>query len=226
MYVTASQTRRVGVLPSQSSLLATNCNRLLCSALNLREADNLEWFAMLHSDIEPEAYWIDKLIAEAEKHGADLMSAVVPVKNRTGRTSTAIAARDSRLSAYCILTQHQVRHPSFPDTFDLEQAAAALEGLPGEMRVADVPRSALLVNTGCMVYRLAQWRLGIKFEQLDDIVEFNGQYAERSLSEDWSFSRLVAEHGGKVMATRLLKLTHWGSVDWRAEEVWGEPRWL
>jgi hypothetical protein len=214
----------VGVLPLASSLLASNCNKLLCAALNLREADQLEWFAMLHSDIEPETFWIDRLIELADQQGADLMSAVVPVKNRSGRTSTAMARRGSRLGTHCILTQKQVRHPSFPDTFDVHAAAEALERLPGEMRVADVPREALLVNTGCMVYRLSQWRLGVKFEQLDDIVEVNGRYQELSLSEDWSFSRRVAEHGGKVMATRLLKLTHWGKADWRSEEVWGDER--
>ena len=49
---------------------------------------------MLHDDVVPEAFWLDKLIAELELHSADVMSAVVPVKSGNGLTSTAVGDAD------------------------------------------------------------------------------------------------------------------------------------
>src|SRR5438034_6910050 len=86
----ASREHRVAEATETNSLLAGNCNVHWCEALNLREQNELKWFAMLHSDVIPEAFWLDKLIAEAEKHQADMMSAVVPIKTDQGLTSTAI----------------------------------------------------------------------------------------------------------------------------------------
>src|SRR5262245_13324495 len=88
LWETPSQKHTVRVGTSSFSLLAYNCNALWCLALNNQRSLGLEWFAMLHADIVPEPWWIDKLIAEAERHGADFMSAVVPIKNHSGVTST------------------------------------------------------------------------------------------------------------------------------------------
>src|SRR5215471_7821754 len=68
---TASQRHSCDICPQKSSLLATNCNILWCTALNYRATKPLQWFAMLHSDVVPEDWWVDILIAEAERHGAD-----------------------------------------------------------------------------------------------------------------------------------------------------------
>jgi hypothetical protein len=224
-HVLGSRQHQVDVCPSSVSLIPSNCNRLLASALNTRQQRGYEWFAMLHSDIEPAAYWLDTLIAEAEKHGADLMSAVVPIKDQRGLLSTVIADPSSLYGGFTTLTLRQVHHASFPATFGIAEAASALEQLPEELRVAEVPRSTLLVNTGCMVYRLAHWRPGIKFEQLDEIMEVGpGLYDAVWQSEDFQFSRLVAVHGGKVMATRLVSVVHHGNAEFRSGEAWGQPR--
>jgi len=52
---------------NQTSLLANGFNQLLCMALNLRKEHNIKWFAMLHADIIPEKFWIDKLVDLAEQ---------------------------------------------------------------------------------------------------------------------------------------------------------------
>ena len=44
------------------------------------------------------------------------------------------------------------------------------------------------------------------------------------MSEDWYFSHRVAQEGGKVMATRILKLIHNGVADYPSDKVWGQPR--
>ena len=126
---------RFDVAQSSTSLITMNCNTLWCTALNMRASHELQWFAMLHSDVEPVEWWIDKLIAEAEKYGADMMSAVIPLKNFTGSTSTGIANAGKAFNQFCRLTQSQVRHPSFPETFGINEAVDALAALPEPLRV-------------------------------------------------------------------------------------------
>jgi hypothetical protein len=120
----------------------------------------------------------------------------------------------------------QVRHPAFPDTFDIQGAADALGKLPENLRLADLPREALLVNTGCMVLRLdrpwADERLW--FDDLNGIVRINGELHAVCKSEDWNFSHRVAQVGGKVMATRIIQLTHRGVSDYASDQVWGKER--
>src|SRR5262245_66081079 len=79
----ATQSHRVDICQMSSSLLTMNCNMLWCTALNMRGPKNLQWFAMLHADIEPSDWWLDTLITEAEKHGADMMSAIVPLDRKS-----------------------------------------------------------------------------------------------------------------------------------------------
>jgi hypothetical protein len=222
---TASRVHRVEVCKQKASLLATNCNFLWCTALNYRESKNLHWFAMLHADIEPDAWWIDTLIAEASKYDADMMSAIVPIKDHVGVTSTALAKPGSRYGNFCRLTQAQVRHASFPDTFGIHEAVDALSRLPETLRVVDAPREALMVNTGCFVCRLDRpWCEQVWFEQYDAIEKREGLWSPVYQSEDWNFSRHIAELGGKVMATRLVNVHHFGDAEFLSDAVWGAPR--
>jgi|SRR5262245_13569979 len=225
LWKTASKIHRVEVCKQKASLLTLNCNILWCSALNYRSTMNFTWFAMLHADIEPCDWWLDTLIEQADKHGADMMSAVVPIKDFTGMTSTAIARPDSSYGNFCRLTQTQVRNPLFPDTFGIAEAVDALAGLPDPFRVPDAPKSALLVNTGCFVCRLDRpWCEKVWFEQSDAIEMRQGLWSPLYQSEDWNFSRRVAENGGKVMATRLVNLMHVGVAEFHSNGVWGQPR--
>jgi hypothetical protein len=224
LWDTASQRHNLFVYTFGSSLIPTNCNQLWCEALNARRSRDLNWFAMLHADVEPDSCWVDALIAEAERTGADFLSAVVPIKASDGMTSTAIAS-PGRYGYHCRLTQAQVRHESFPDTFDLHAAADALERLPEPLRVADVPRIALLANTGCMVCRLDRdWCERVSFEAFDGIECVNGVWQPVFKPEDWVFTQRIAEQGGKVMATRLVNVVHWGMQGWPSNQVWGAGR--
>ena len=220
-YITGSQERPIQFMTHQTSLLAGGCNDLWCKALNSRESHNLKWFAMLHADIVPESWWIDKLIAIADKHEADLLSVVVPIKDARGITSTAIGTTDN-FQRYARLTQRQVLHESFPETFDVSMACAALQELPAELSIWPPGPSKLLVNTGCMVCRLDQPWSGEAYFTINDRVQrvFN-QYIAQQEPEDWFFSRMVAELGGKVMATKAVKVEHLGTTAYRSDSIWG-----
>jgi hypothetical protein len=183
---------------NQTSLLANGFNQLLCMALNLRKEHNIKWFAMLHADIIPEKFWIDKLVDLAEQHGSDLLSAVVPIKDESGDTSTAVVPLNSiktkRLSNDFI-------KKTCPETFSIED-------------IDDIyPEHLLLVNSGCMIFRIDNnWSPECYFT-ISDGINFNyekQQFYAEVVSEDWNFSKMVADHGGKVMATTAISLKHVG----------------
>jgi hypothetical protein len=226
IFSTAAREHQIYTAIADFSLVSLNCNRLWCQALNTREAYDLKWFAMLHADVAPEPWWLDKLIAEAERCQADLLSAVVPIKNELGLTSTAVLLPGGPLGAFHRLTMAQVLHPTFPVTFDIHTAVEALASLPEKLRVTGLPTDALLVNTGCMVLRLdrpwADERLW--FEDVNRILRINGVLVAVCKSEDWNFSHRVAQEGGKVMATKSIKLTHRGISDYSSSQIWGKPR--
>ncbi|HMG94331.1 MAG TPA: hypothetical protein VK589_29930 [Chryseolinea sp.] len=218
-YMTPSQERLTFYMPRQTSLLAAGYNHLWCQALNLPQKHDLRWFAMLHSDIVPEDFWVDKLIAEAEKHDADVMSAIVPIKENSGVTSTAISGPDN-FTRFARLTMKQVYHPSMPDTFGIRELLA---GRAFNVD-ADLSDSRLLVNTGCFVCRVdREWCGRVHFTINDRVSQqLGGAFAYAVEPEDWYFSRRVAEEGGKVMATKVVKLEHIGSRSYKSNEVWGD----
>jgi hypothetical protein len=223
-----SRRHSVNIWKKASALLSWNCNGLLRRALNERTTNGYTWFAMLHFDILPEPNWLDKLIDEAEKHGADFMSAVVPLKSASGNTSTALAQAPSPIGNRRRLTQGQVRHPEFPDTFDVGMAADAIDRLPEPFRIDRCPRFLLWCNTGCFVVRISNnwdWTR-IYFSNQDGLQLVNGEYREYTFPEDWAFSQRVAEGGGKVMATRLINLIHYdedSGTQYHSSQVWGNP---
>jgi hypothetical protein len=62
------------------------------------------------------------------------------------------------------------------------------------------------------------------FENRDGI-EFDGhQWQPTAFSEDWIFSRRVAQCGGKVMATHVVRLEHGGEIRYSSFKIWGQPR--
>lgn len=232
-YQAASRKFNVMTMSQGRGLTSPNCNSLWVSALNARlENPAVKWFAMLHADVAPEAWWLDTLIGEAEKHNADLVSAVVPVKDNRGITSTIIANPDwdesilqgTRPARYFgRLTLRQVRHSRFPVTFGINEACDALAQLPDDLRVTDAPRHVLLCNTGCMVIRLTaniDW-LKVFFSVVDGIVIEGGRYRYYDISEDWTFSYRMTLAGGRCMATKAVRVTHFGVGRFGNESAWG-----
>lgn len=194
-------------LVARSSLLCQTMNALWCAALN-RRGDGITHFAMLHADIEPDGFWIDTMIGEMDRTGADVLSAVSPLKNNQGLTSTAIQSDDNRW-----------RHRRL--------TMAELLVLPETFEASDVPWSAgrpLLVNTGCIVCRFDQpWVERVCFHIEDDIARNSeGAFEPRVFSEDWNFSRWANNEGLKVMATTKVRLTHIGDAPFPNYGKWGQ----
>lgn len=117
------------------SLLANSFNRFWAHALTLK-ANGLDitHFAMLHDDIVPQDGWLDVLMAEIIKHKADVVSALVPIKDWMGLTSSAID-HDDGFGVIRRITMTEAYN--LPETFDAEDCG--------------YPKGKLLANTGCWV---------------------------------------------------------------------------
>jgi hypothetical protein len=208
LYLEAT-TRPSIIAPGFSSLLANGFNKAWADALNKRHQYNLKWFAMLHADISPEPMWVDKLITLAEEHNADLLSAVIPFKDATGLTSTALSNPLNDFGALMRITMKQVHGGKLPKTFDVADVVQNLTSIGTDM----IENLFLMVNTGCMVLRLDQpWSEELFFIINDRISreEITGQFAAECEPEDWFLSKLVARKGGRVMATSALQARHLG----------------
>lgn len=207
----ASDCRRLQVIldPNQhSSLLALNFNRLWVHALNLaHKGQRVDYFAMIHTDIEPEEFWLDKLAGELEARDLDVLGVVTPIKDTRGVTSTALARPDgNNWRVHARLTMREVYR--LPETFTSEDV-----GYP------------LLLNTGLWVCKFDEsWAREVHFT-VNDRIYFDPQkdaYAWDVESEDWYFSRLLHEMGKRVGCTRKIRLGHQGTAVYRNTGPWGE----
>jgi hypothetical protein len=182
-----------------SSLLAYGFNMLWLHALKLRKEQGVTHFLMLHADIVPlDAEWLAQLHSEMERAGAQVLSAVAPIKDGRGLTSTALDGRPPRrLSMQDVLT--------LPVTFT---------------------HPDLLVNTGMLLVDLRPaWVEQIYFSITDRITKgADGSYAPECEPEDWHFSRLARRLGVQLWATRRVRLIHAGHAGFSNYEVWGTER--
>ena len=195
----------------KSTSLAIRCfNLLLCDALNARRQYPVTHLAMLHDDICPDPYWLDTLMDELDGAGADLVSAVVPIKNGAGCTSTAV---DMNGAPWVVRRLTMTEVFNLPETFTLED-------IPWRQ-----PESQLLVNSGLWVCRLdADWvteqfplanpegvarPVELAFRDHTRIVQLpDGEYVAEDISEDWDWSRQLNNLGLKLAATRKVGLYH------------------
>lgn len=204
---------------SSSSLLATNFNRIWSTALNYnaeRPAEkHIKWFILLHGDIVPESNWVDKLIALAEQHQTDLLSVVVPFKDQSGLTSTALGGPDP-YNIVSRLTMHQVIE--LPATFGADDVRKFFN--IDDDYDHEYP---LLVNSGCIIVNMQMPYARSLFFTINDHIRTDAQGKMYPVTEpeDWFFSRLIQNYGGKVMATREVQVAHVGQRNYNNDQVWG-----
>ena len=170
-------------------------NELWVQALNRRVPYDLTHFAMLHTDVVPEPYWLDKLLAILEEHDADMVSVVIPLKDTSGLTSTATdeaAALDGPKRRPDNLTLRQAHR--LPETF-------GAEAFPGRV---------LLCNTGCFVCRFDRdWNAKVYAKASTWIGRHSqGGFAAFLYPSDWDWSLQLAKLGCKVLATRAVECYH------------------
>jgi hypothetical protein len=189
------------------SLLAHGFNSLLCAALNRRAELRLTHWYLHHADIGAEPGHLDIMVEEMRRTGADVLSAVVPIKDSRGLTSTGWRDPECK-GPVRRFTMREIH--ALPETFD-----AAAAGRPDDY---------LMVNTGLLLLDFTRpWVEEICFTIRDAIVKGpDGQYYANTWPEDWAFSHWAQGRGLRVFATRKVKVRHVGRMAYVNDAVWGE----
>jgi hypothetical protein len=193
---------RIKIQTSQCSLLANNFNRLWCAALNQRKERELTHFAMHHADLASKELWLDKMLEEMDRVNADILSAIIPLKDARGLTSTAMMQPGTLKIQRLTMTEVYNR----PTTFG-----------PDKDRI-------LLVNSGLWICKLTdQWIEQFPGFCVQDCVtkQPDGTFAASSFSEDWNFSKWAYEKSLRVFATRIIPVTHFGGFQFKNDHIWG-----
>lgn len=194
----------------RDSLLCANFNSLWSECLN-RRREGITHFAMLHPDVTPAPSWLAVMLAEMHEHGADLVSAVIPLKDRRGLTSTVVQQFWGEMRRLTLREAH-----AQPKTFDLQTVGYMADGC------------RVLVNTGCWVMDLRTLsddfiqKHQLWFEERNRLtVDAQGNFREEHLTEDWIFSMRCCDAGLKVMATTAVVVTHEGDFGYPSYPPWG-----
>lgn len=202
----ASKKQQLQIIETGSmSILTFNFNRLYAHALNARK-QGITHFCMLHDDIVPEAFWLEKMLELMAKHGADILSVVSPIKDNHGLTSTALdepmAENIPQQWRVRRLTLHEVWN-DYPGTFTADN---------------------LLVNTGCMLVDIRKdWADKLHFRFENAIIPSPRDPSKLEavcMPEDWLFSRDARKLGAKIFATREIKIYHEGKARF-GNHAWG-----
>lgn len=169
----------------QFSMTTLCFNALWASALNQKKT-GVTHFAMCHDDITPEAGWLDKMLAIMEREKCHILSAVSPLKNESGLTSTAVDNDTWN-----------------PPRFTLRQ----LSKMPSTFT-----SPKLLLNTGLMLVDIREtWVDTMLFDVKNAMLLGEKGFSPIAFTEDWLFSRKANALGKKLCATTEVKLTHCGS---------------
>lgn len=175
--------------------LTCNFNRLLCDALD----GDYTHFVMLHADIAPNPGWLDKLIEVMERFQADIVSAISPIKDERGLTSTAI---------------ENIEDPWHPIRFTMKEVFKLDPSFT---------RPDLLLNTGLMLVDIRKpWVNQVRFHVEDAIKIVEGKRYPLFMPEDWLFSRDARAAGAQTLvATREVLLNHIGGAYHDNASPWG-----
>jgi hypothetical protein len=209
------------IFQAHGAFLARNFNVCWCRMLNDRKL-GFTHFCMIHTDVCPHTpWWLDALVAEQERTGADLLSVVLPIKTYHGLTSTALENIDNGV----------VRRMTM-------QEVCAVPALTFDAASAGFPGWRLLASTGLWIVDLRKpwfdelypseydpkrsWKDYPCFEVRDRIFQLpDASWVYETKPEDWHFSRLLHQLGRKIMATRAVTCGHMGQLEYANNKPWG-----
>ncbi|MDE2100673.1 MAG: hypothetical protein KGL39_25740 [Patescibacteria group bacterium] len=211
----------------------SGANAMIAGALNCQEAYaaglgpeqggiNITHLVGMHNDVQPQPGWMDMLVEEMLRTGADFLSVVLPIKDHCGLSSCAIDS-DNPYQVTRRITMAEVY--DLPETFTSEDCG--------------YPPGTLLVNTGCWIMDFSKpWRLIESApEVLAMTIDFRdrigrrpekpdgskpGYWESQHAPSDWGLSRYLNGLGLKVAATRKIIARHWGLIPFTNDSPWGE----
>ena len=190
-------------------------NLLWTDAHNLYDAGEITHFAMLHGDITPDPAqrWLDILLDIMDEHEAAMVSAVSPIKDMRGLTSSGICDPDHHWEAYRRFTQREVLN-DLPETFDNVAA-----GYPDNPLLHNTAMWACDLRNPAFHATNPDGTLKFTFRFPEKIVrgEESNRWEKYQESEDWLFSRELWEAGvTNTWITSKPRLTHHGKADFQS----------
>ncbi len=173
-----------------NSSLPSSFNDAWCQCLNDRSTKGFTHFAMIHDDVCPDLPWLDVMLDELTRLNANVLSAVIPIKDERGLTTTALDSNNPT-----------IRSNWYTKRFTLTECYSL---------VTDSFTSPdILLNTGLFVVKLDSWCAKTHFQQLHRIVQDpGGTLYEQRLTEDWDWSRQCRSLGVTLYATLKVPLYH------------------
>lgn len=198
----AGSTLPVFVGFGSSSLLQFNFNEQWLHAVS----GGYDHFAMIHADVIAPPGWLNVFMRIMQEKDADVVSAVIPIKEPSGATSTAVEVPDPIASFpehMKAIRMNRRRLEQLPNTF----CATDIEG-PGGAHY-DGP---LLVNTGLWLADLSKpWVKKWEGFSIESRILWDEDPPVVTIDpEDWRFSRFLHAQGAKVYATREVPVKHVG----------------
>lgn len=187
---------------NKASLLANGFNRLYATAWNTRRLMPWSHWCLHHADIEAPEFFLDVMLEEMDRVGADVLSCAVAIKDGRALSSTGTVQANGNIRRLTLKEVHRL-----PETF----SAADLPAIG-----IDTP---LVVNTGLMLVRMDRpWSKKVCFRIGDAMREDdNGDLHPIGLPEDWGFSVWANEQGLRLFCTRKLLIRHHGEWSWSNE---------
>jgi len=137
---------------------------------------------------------------------------VVPFKDASGLTSTAVAYSDDAWEIKRRITMTELQQ--LPPTFDADT-----------LRQCYDPRAfRLLPNTGCILMRYGDWLKSFPgFSILDRITRVSdSQWRSDVVPEDWHFGYWAGRNGVKVGGTKAAVTRHYGRQYFPSDGAWGQ----
>lgn len=190
---------RVSFIEIASSLLAKTFNTALGYALIERQKD-VTHLLLMHADIKPlDKNWFDIFFKEMQSVGADILSAIVPIKDDRGLTSTA----------------KEMPNKWEPQRYTMHE----IMEMPETWTAPD-----LLFNTGMLLLDVhAPWFDKCWFTINDEIYleKETNTYRIHVEPEDWYYSRQVRKLGAKPYVTRKVRIHHGGKLNFANYAAWG-----
>lgn len=196
-----------------------NFNTLWANALNFAAQGQITHFAMIHSDVQAPEGWADTLLDELAARDGDLISAAIPIKDSRGVCSCGIGDQDDPWEPFRRFTVRELA--GLPETFD-----AAGAGYPDRwllhnngLWLADLRKPVFHQTDARGVLRAYfDFRREVYRDAKDGLLHVRGE------SEDWWFSRRLADLGAKTFLTSKVQVAHKGGGNFANFGDWGDYR--
>ena len=205
MHATA-QRHNIGTVIVNSGCLTHGMNMLFQEFYNAPEKGYTH-FGMIHSDMRPQNYWVDTLIEEMDRVGADFISAVARIKDHRGLTNMGVQEPNTT----------NTRRITMAELYDLPETFCASDTI--------YPDWWLAANTGAMLVKTGPWMhdfQGFRVQNYFTTDDARSKRFAQFYPEDWGFACWLQTQGLKVYSTRKVLTWHTGLKEWGTDVIEGE----